>query len=115
MPVNEEPPESSPRRNRTITAGAHELRLRGQVVHVDGRPVSLTARQAAVLRALLDGAGKVLSRQDLLAVVWGEEPADEHTVEMTVGRLRAALGPGTRVIETVVKRGYRLAAPERSE
>jgi uroporphyrinogen-III synthase len=32
-----------------------------------------------------------------------------HAVEMTVARLRTALGPAGGLVETVVKRGYRLA------
>jgi uroporphyrinogen-III synthase len=53
----------------------------------------------------------VVSRRDLLAVGDG---GDEHAVEVAVGRLRSALGD-SRMILTVVKRGYRLAyEPERS-
>jgi len=52
----------------------------------------------------------VLSRHELLLAAWAEEGRDEHAVEMTVTRLRSALGPAGGVIETVVKRGYRLAA-----
>ena len=78
---------------------------------VDGLEVALTARQAAVLAALIDSEGRVLSRPELLTMVWGDEPADEHAVEMTIGRLRSTLGAASGAIETVVKRGYRLAAP----
>jgi uroporphyrinogen-III synthase len=99
------------RRARTVHAGAHVMTLRGHSVLVDGAPVSLTARQSAVLSALLDvGVGRVLSRAELLQRAWRDEPADEHAVEMTVARLRAALGPAGKAIETVVKRGYRLAS-----
>ena len=98
------------RRTRTAQAGQHLLELRGHSVLVDGRCVELTARQVGVLAALVDGGGRVLSRADLLRTAWRDEPADEHAVEMTVARLRTALGPAGRVVETVVKRGYRLAA-----
>jgi uroporphyrinogen-III synthase len=99
------------RRARTVQAGDHVLTLRGHSVLVDGLPVSLTTRQSAVLSALLDvGPGRVLSRGELLTRAWRDEPADEHAVEMTVARLRAALGPAGKAIETVVKRGYRLAS-----
>ncbi len=77
---------------------------------VDGRAVDLTARQSAVLGALVDSGGRVLSRNALLRTAWRDEAADEHAVEMTVGRLRTALGPAGTVVQTVVKRGYRLAA-----
>ena len=104
------------RRARTVHAGQHVLELRGHSVLVDGLPVSLTTRQSAVLSALLDaGQGRVLSRSELLARAWRDETADEHAVEMTVARLRSALGPAGKAVQTVVKRGYRLASqPERS-
>jgi len=99
------------RRTRSVRAGAHELSLRGHSVLVDGIPVQLTVRQASVLSALLEvGAGRVLSRAELLKRAWKDEPADEHAVEMTVARLRSALGPAGKAVETVVKRGYRLAS-----
>lgn len=99
------------RRTRAVHAGPHQLALRGYDVLVDGRPVALTIRQAGVLSALVAAAGRVLTRSELLTRAWYDEPADEHAVEMTVARLRAALGPAGTVVETVVKRGYRLAAP----
>ncbi|MDP9181749.1 MAG: uroporphyrinogen-III synthase, partial [Actinomycetota bacterium] len=99
------------RRARTVNAGAHVMTLRGHSVLVDGQPVSLTTRQSAVLSAFLDvGPGRVLSRAELLSRAWRDEPADEHAVEMTVARLRSTLGPAGKAIETVVKRGYRLAS-----
>ena len=99
------------RRTRAVEAAGHRLELRGHSVIVDGVEVSLTARQAGVLSALVDGQGRVLSRTDILRTVWPEESRDEHAVEMTVARLRTVLGPASRVVQTVVKRGYRLAPP----
>ena len=99
------------RRTRAVQAGPHELRLRGHSVLVDGTAVELTSRQQGVLSALVDSGGNVLSRAELLTLAWRDEPADEHAVEMTVARLRSALGPAGAVVQTVVKRGYRLAAP----
>ena len=100
------------RGTRTVQAGGHRLALRGHSVLVDGEPIELTSRQAGVLSALLAAGGNVLSRSELLAQAWAQEPADEHAVEMTVTRLRATLGPAGSVVETVIKRGYRLAAAD---
>ena len=61
----------------------------------------------AVLHALVVNPGTVVSRRDLLAALPSGTAGSEHAVEMAVARLRAALG--TRCIQTVVKRGYRLA------
>jgi uroporphyrinogen-III synthase len=55
----------------------------------------------------------VVSRSSLLKIAPGDG-GDEHAVEVAVGRLRSALGD-PRIIQTVVKRGYRLAyEPERA-
>jgi len=99
------------RRTRSLSAAGHALELRGHSVLVDGVEVALTGKQAGVLAVLVASAGRVLSRGDILRAVWPEESRDEHAVEMTVARLRTALGPAGSVVETVVKRGYRLAAP----
>ena len=58
----------------------------------------------AVLRALAERPGVVVPRTDLVAGLPGG--GDGHAVEMAVTRLRAALG--APLVETVVKRGYRL-------
>ena len=76
---------------------------------VDGAVVTLSDRQSAVLTALIDAGGRVLSRDDLLRQAWDSSLADAHAVEMTIARLRTALGPARHVVQTVVKRGYRLA------
>jgi uroporphyrinogen-III synthase len=99
------------RRARLVRTGTHTLELRGRSAFVDGIEVPLTARQAGVLAVLVDGAGQVVTRGHLLRTAWPEESRDEHAVEMTVARLRVALGPAGGIVETVVKRGYRLAAP----
>jgi uroporphyrinogen-III synthase len=61
----------------------------------------------ALLRELARRPGEVRSRSELLALLPGGG-GDEHAVEAAVGRLRAALGR-PRLVQTVVKRGYRLA------
>jgi uroporphyrinogen-III synthase len=99
------------RRTRAVEAAGHRLELRGHSVLVDGTEIALTARQTGVLSALIDGQGRVLSRSDILRTVWPQENRDEHAVEMTVARLRTVLGPAGAVVQTVVKRGYRLAPP----
>ena len=103
------------RRTRTVDAAGHRIVLRGHSVLVDSTEVALTARQAGVLSALVDGQGRVLSRSEILRTVWPEESRDEHAVEMTVARLRTVLGPAGSVVQTVVKRGYRLAPPSQPD
>lgn len=88
-------------------AGGHQLLLHGEDVLLDGHEVRLSAAPAAVLQALVANPGNVVSRRALLAMLPSGTAGSEHAVEMAVARLRAALG--TRAVQTVVKRGYRLA------
>jgi uroporphyrinogen-III synthase len=94
-----------PARHPVLTSGPHTLQVRGHAAVLDGRLVELPPGPMAVLRALARRPGVVVPRPDLLAELSGG--TDVHAVEMAVTRLRAALG--APVVETVVKRGYRLA------
>ena len=61
----------------------------------------------ALLDRLVSHPGQVISRGELATVMPGGS-ADEHAVEMAIGRLRTALG-NPRIVQTLVKRGYRIA------
>jgi DNA-binding response OmpR family regulator len=73
-----------------------------------GRPVLLNRKELAVLEELLAADGAVVSAETLLERVW-DEHADPftRTVTVTIGRLRAKVGPPD-VIETVIGSGYRV-------
>ncbi|WP_018635983.1 uroporphyrinogen-III synthase [Parafrankia elaeagni] len=97
------------RRGQLLPAADHWLDIRGQATVVDGRLVPLSRTSMALLRRLAGRPGHVVTRRELLPPGGG----DEHAVEVAVGRLRSALGD-PRIIQTVAKRGYRLAfEPER--
>ena len=87
--------------------GGHQLLLHGDEVLLDGALVKLSPAPASVLQSLVANPGNVVSRRALLTMLPSGNAGSEHAVEMAVARLRAALG--TRAIQTVVKRGYRLA------
>lgn len=87
--------------------GGQQLLLHGDGVLLDGAEVKLSPAPLAVLQALVTNPGNVVSRKALLAQLPSGTAGSEHAVEMAVARLRAALG--TRSVQTVVKRGYRLA------
>ncbi len=93
-----------PERDPVLTVGEHTLQVRGYGVVLDGRLVELAPGPMAVLRALACRPGHVVPRTELTTSLPGV--GDGHAVEMAVTRLRAALG--APVVETVVKRGYRL-------
>jgi DNA-binding response OmpR family regulator len=80
------------------------------VVQWDGQPVMLTAKEFALLEALIEAKGRVLSRQRLLEDVWGYSYAEgTRTVDVHVRRLREKLPGLAPSIVTVKSLGYRLA------
>jgi DNA-binding response OmpR family regulator len=86
-----------------IDTGRHTVRWQGEAVH-------LTAKEFALLVALVEAKGRVLSRQTLLEQVWGYSYAEgTRTVDVHVRRLREKLpGVADRLI-TVKSLGYRVA------
>jgi uroporphyrinogen-III synthase len=102
------------RRGHLLPVVGHSIDVRGHAVVVDDRLVPLSSASMALLRELISKPGQVVARSDLLKLTPGEG-SDEHAVEVAVGRLRTALGD-PRIVQTVIKRGYRLAfEPERAE
>jgi uroporphyrinogen-III synthase len=102
-----------PARTRRLPVAGHRLELRGHAVLVDGDLRLVPPAAMGLLRALARRPGRVVTRAELLPALPGSS-ADEHAVETAMTRLRAALGE-PRLIQTVVKRGYRLALDPTAE
>ncbi|MEU7199931.1 uroporphyrinogen-III synthase [Streptomyces sp. NPDC045470] len=96
-----------PGRVRPLTVAGRRVEIRGQAALVDGALRPVPPAGMALLRALARRPGWVVSRADLLRALPGAG-RDEHAVETAMARLRGALG-APKLIQTVVKRGYRLA------
>jgi uroporphyrinogen-III synthase len=96
-----------PARARQLPVAGHWLELRGHAVLVDGTLRAVPPAGMALLRALARRPGRVVARADLLRALPGGS-GDEHAVETAMARLRTALGQ-PKLVQTVVKRGYRLA------
>ena len=93
----------------TLQHGAVELDLAAKRVTCDGAPVSLTAREFAVLHALMRQPQRIVSRPQLEEALygWGEE-VESNTIEVHVYNLRKKLGHG--FITTARHQGYSLAS-----
>jgi uroporphyrinogen-III synthase len=96
-----------PARALVLDAAGRRVEVRGHAVVVDDRLVPLSGAPMALLRELASRSGQVLSREALGRALPGES-SDGHAVEVAVARLRGALGDPA-IVQTVVKRGYRLA------
>ncbi|MFE5734595.1 uroporphyrinogen-III synthase [Streptomyces sp. NPDC056528] len=96
-----------PARSRVLPVAGHRVEVRGHAVLVDGALRPVPPAGMALLGLLARRPGWVVSRADLLRALPGAG-RDEHAVETAMARLRTALGT-PKLIQTVVKRGYRLA------
>ena len=111
MPI---PPSSSESKHLRfgvfeVDRAAGELRKRGVRVRLQEQPFQ-------VLTALLENAGRVVTRDDLRQKIW---PADtfvdfDHSLNTAVNKIREVLGDSAsspRFVETLARRGYRFIAP----
>ncbi len=97
------------RADLVIDADRHEVTR-------DGRPVPLTRVELRLLVAILEADGRVLSRDQLLDAIYGQDGAEvlDRTVDVHIGRLRDKLGDNAdqpRYVLTVRGVGYRAAPP----
>jgi len=93
----------------TLRLGPIEVDPERHTVTCAGKPARLTAKEFALLVALLEANGRVLSRQALLERVWGYSYAEgTRTVDVHVRRLREKLPAFARFILTVKSLGYRV-------
>ncbi|MEU6733750.1 uroporphyrinogen-III synthase [Streptomyces physcomitrii] len=102
-----------PSRARVLPIAGHQVAIRGHAVLVDGELRTVPPAGMALLRALARRPGWVVSRGELLKALPGAG-TDEHAVETAMARLRTSLGT-PKLIQTVVKRGYRLALDPHAE
>ncbi|MEV5608335.1 uroporphyrinogen-III synthase [Streptomyces sp. NPDC052225] len=102
-----------PGRARTLPIAGHRVEIRGHAVLVDGALRPVPPAGMSLLRALSRRPGWVVARADLLRALPGAG-RDEHAVETAMARLRSSLG-APKLIQTVVKRGYRLALDPASD
>ena len=91
---------------RPLTLGSVPLIQQGTTVTIDGKVSNLSAREASLLSVLLARRPQVISKRELLSLVWNGE-GEEHVVEVTIARLRAKLGRASTGIVSVPRRGYR--------
>ncbi len=93
-----------------MTLGALQLDPASHEVSLGGEPLRLSAREFALLRALLEQPGKPLSRAQLEERVYGwDEEIESNAVEVHIHALRRKLG--TEWIRNLRGVGYYLAEP----
>jgi|ERR1700722_3295896 len=101
---------------RILRFGIFEVDLAAGELRKNGARIRLQEQPFQVLTALLEGAGQVVTRDELREKIW---PADtfvdfDHSLNTAVNKIRESLGDSAsspRFIETLARRGYRFIAP----
>ena len=92
---------------RVRTLGPVTLDPQRRLATVDGVPLTLTPTEFDLLGHLLGRPGRVFTREELLASVWGyASHAGTRTVDVHVAQVRAKLGDAAALIRTVRGVGY---------
>jgi predicted ATPase/DNA-binding winged helix-turn-helix (wHTH) protein len=101
-----------------ISFGPYRLLAAQRLLLEGDKPVRLGSRAFDVLTALVERAGEVVSKEELIARAWPKTFVEEANLKIQVSALRRALGDGqgdNRYVVNVVGRGYNFVAPIRKE
>jgi predicted ATPase/DNA-binding winged helix-turn-helix (wHTH) protein len=100
--------------NSDYRFGSFELLARRQLLVHAGEPVRIGSRALAILTLLVEGAGDLVTKEQLMAAAWPTTFVDDGNLKVNVSNLRrvlASVDPGLDYIATVAGRGYRFIAP----
>lgn len=93
------------RATRELKVGQITLDTVGQIVSLKGKPISLSAREFAVLMSLMEQQGRIVSRSALEEKLYDwQQEIGSNTVEVHISHLRKKLGANT--IKTIRGMGY---------
>ena len=97
--------------SEVLNLGGISMDTAQHIVIADGTRIELTYKEYELLRKFMENPGRVFTRDQLLASIWGDSYIGEtRTVDVHIGTLRSKLGRCGDCIETVRGVGYRLGA-----
>lgn len=94
-----------------VAFGAFRLVAHERALYRHGVPVRLTGRAYDLLVALVERAGTVVGKDELIARIWPGTVVEEGNLRVHVAALRKALGNDGPYVENVTGRGYAFVAP----
>ena len=96
---------------RFYVFGAFRIDVTDRVLYSDECSVSLTPKAFDTLLLLVENSGSVLTREQIMSSIWPDAFVEENNLAQNISALRKALGAeGSKLIQTVPKRGYRFSA-----
>ncbi|MGO9865238.1 MAG: winged helix-turn-helix domain-containing protein, partial [Terriglobales bacterium] len=106
----------SNREARLLRFGVFEVDLGAGELRKNGARIRLQEQPFQVLRALVENAGQMVTREELRETIWAADTFVDfdHGLNTAVNKIREALGDSAsnpRFVETLARRGYRFVAP----
>ncbi len=98
---------------RIYAFGQFRIDTRQRLLFAGDEVVGLTPKAFDLLLVLVEHEAEVLSKEDLMQMVWAEQYVEENNLSQNIHKIRKALGEGpggAKYIETIPKRGYRFVA-----
>lgn len=92
-----------------IRIGNAQVSLERREAFLDGKPIALGGRAFEVLATLIKAKGRVVGKEELFSQVWAGTVVEDNNLQVQVSLLRKAFA-NHGLIQTVPRRGYRLAA-----
>ena len=89
-------------------SGAWEIDLARRELRSRGQPVPLGGRAFDIVEVLIQSAGEIVTKDDLMSRVWPDVTVGDNTLQVHVWAVRKALGADRWMLKTTTGRGYRL-------
>ena len=98
----------APRRVSAFDPGSWEVDLARRELRTNGTAVPLGTRAFDVVEVLVQSAGELVTKDEIMRRVWSRAIVEESTLQVHISAIRKALGPDRGLLKTVFGRGYRL-------
>jgi len=88
--------------------GAWEIDLARREMRLNGIQAEVGSRAFEIIETLVQSAGELVDKYDLMNRVWPGAVVEENTLQAQISAIRKALGPDRGLLKTCAGRGYRL-------
>jgi len=95
-------------RRLVYESGEWEVDLARRELRARGVPVPIGGRAFEIMEVLVQSAGELVTKNDLMGRVWPGAIVEDNTLQFHISAIRKALGPDRGILKTASGRGYRL-------
>ena len=93
---------------RVFESGGWEVDLSKRELRAHGSAVPIGSRAFEIIETLVEAAGGLVTKDDLMRRVWPGLVVEDNTLQVHISAIRKALGPDRGMLKTISGRGYRL-------